>query len=150
MTLKHFTWVYYMIWCHVGPPWGHSGIHGGHVGLWKGPRVVQYDIISYIISMRSVLGPFAVMKGHFWSQRTIFGAILGHYGAPVGLWKGPRVVQHDIQSCYIAFRVIWSHAVTFWAILVILSHSRPFWCCFGSFWGPRGYLNGPRVVQHDI
>ena len=40
--------------------------------------------------------------------------------------------------------------MTFWAILVILSHSRPFWCCFGSFWGPRGYLNGPRVVQHDI
>ena len=29
MTLKHFTWVYYMIWCHVGPPWGHSGTHGG-------------------------------------------------------------------------------------------------------------------------
>ena len=33
---------------------------------------------------------------------------------------------------------------------MILSLSRPFWCCFGPFWGPRGYLNGPRVVQHDI
>ena len=41
-------------------------------------------------------GPFWVMKGHFWSWRVIFGAVLGHYGAPVGLWKGPRVVQHDI------------------------------------------------------
>ena len=29
MTLKHFQWVYYMIICHVGPPWGHSGIHWG-------------------------------------------------------------------------------------------------------------------------
>ena len=38
----------------------------------------------------------------------------------------------------------------FWAILVILSHSGPFQWCFGPFWGPRGYLNGPRVVQHDI
>ena len=54
------------------------------------------------------------------------------------------------HSALEVFRVIWSHAVTFWAILVILSHSRPFWCCFGSFWGPRGYLNGPRVLQHDI
>ena len=33
---------------------------------------------------------------------------------------------------------------------MILSHSRPFLCCFGPFWGPRGYPNGPRVVQHDI
>ena len=29
MTLKHFPWVYYMNICHVGPPWGHSGTHGG-------------------------------------------------------------------------------------------------------------------------
>ena len=28
MTLKHFPWVYYMIICHVGPHWGHSGTHG--------------------------------------------------------------------------------------------------------------------------
>ena len=64
-------------------------------GLWKGPRV---DTISYIIPMKNVLGPFAIMKGQFWSWRAIFGAVLGHYGAPapVGLWKGPRVVQHDI------------------------------------------------------
>ena len=29
MTLKQFPWVYYMIICHVEPPWGHSGTHGG-------------------------------------------------------------------------------------------------------------------------
>ena len=28
MTLKHFPWVYYMIICHVGPPWA----------LFRGPR----------------------------------------------------------------------------------------------------------------
>ena len=28
MTLKHFQWVYYMIICHVGPPWA----------LFRGPR----------------------------------------------------------------------------------------------------------------
>ena len=26
----------------------------------------------------------------------------------------------------------------------------PFRCCFGPFWDPCGYPNGPRVVQHDI
>ena len=29
MTLKHFPWVYYMIICDGGLPWGHSGTHGG-------------------------------------------------------------------------------------------------------------------------
>ena len=47
------------------------------------------------------LGPFGVMRDHFWSWRAIFGAVLGHYGAPVALWKGPRVVQHDKISCII-------------------------------------------------
>ena len=31
-----------------------------------------------------------------WTKFGFFGAVLGNYGARVGLWKGPRVVQHDI------------------------------------------------------
>ena len=33
MTLKHFQWVYYMIICHVGPPWA----------LFRGPRGPHND-----------------------------------------------------------------------------------------------------------
>ena len=82
MTLKHFPWVYYVIICHVGPPWGHSGTHGGlkmaqnstimalhdqkwpfmtRNGLCKGLRVVQHDKLLCNIPMASVLGPFRVM-----------------------------------------------------------------------------------------
>ena len=50
---------------------GHFGAVLGHfrapVGLWKGPRVVQHDILSWIIPMESVLGPFGVIQGHFGS-----------------------------------------------------------------------------------
>ena len=44
MALKHFPREYYMILCHVGPPWDLSEAHWGNVGLWKGPREVQYAI----------------------------------------------------------------------------------------------------------
>ena len=53
-----------------------------------------HNIIYY--TKKSVLGPFGVMRDHFWSWRAIFSAVLGHYGAAVRLWKGPRVVQHDV------------------------------------------------------
>ena len=38
MALKHFPWVYYMNICHVGPPWGHLGTHGGPL---NGPKQHQ-------------------------------------------------------------------------------------------------------------
>ena len=39
-------------------------------------------------------GPFLVMKG-------IYGALFGHFGAPMGLCKGPKVAQNDKISCNI-------------------------------------------------
>ena len=152
----HNTWLYDILG-HPGAFWE---AQMAPVGLWKGPMVVQHDTVSCNIPMVSVLGPFGVIQGHFGSWRAIFGhegpfvvlfwAIMGPQWASE---KGPgwsnMTYNHVIYPLEV-FRVIWSHAVTFWAILVILSHSRPFWCCFGPFWGPRGHLNGPRVVQHDI
>ena len=94
-------------------------------------------------------GPFSVMKGHFWC---CFGLLWGPRGPLKRAQGGPTwhiIMLYTHWKCLL-FRSIWSHAVTFWAILVILSHSWPFWSCFGPFWGPCGYLNGPRVVQHDI
>ena len=60
------------------------------------------------------------------------------------------IMLYTHGKCFRVIWAIWRHAVPFWAILVILSHSGPFWYCFGPFWGPRGYRNGPRVVQYDI
>ena len=70
--------------------------HTAPEGLWKGPRVVQHDLVSCYIPMRSVLGPFGVMKDH------------------LGSW-----------------RAIWDHEGP---CLVMKGH---FWCCFGPFGGPR-------------
>ena len=81
MTLKHFPWVYYMIICHVGPPWGHSGTHGGpkmaqnstkmaqnitKIALHgpkcpymtlNGPKTLAMGILHKILSYWATLGP---------------------------------------------------------------------------------------------
>ena len=65
---------------------GPFGVMQGHLGSWM-------DILGMkALHWRVILGH----KGQFWA---IKGAVLGHFGAPVGLWKGSRVVQHDIISC---------------------------------------------------
>ena len=98
---KHFPWVYYMILCHVGPPWG---LFRGPLGpRWllkrsQGGRI-WHIIMNYPPAkcLRAILGhawPFLVMKGHY-------GAVLGHFRAPMGLCKGTRVVQHDKILCNI-------------------------------------------------
>ena len=38
MALKHFPWVYYMILCHAGPPWGLFRGPGGPCGPLKRPQ----------------------------------------------------------------------------------------------------------------
>ena len=122
MALKHFPWVCYMI-CHVRPPWGlfrGSQVTGATLASEKAPGlpsmayihvlclwemfkghfgscrdILGHDGIFWVIKFlhwRAILGhewPFWVMKGHF-------GAVLGNFGAPMGRWKGSRVVQHDI------------------------------------------------------
>ena len=73
-----------MFKCHFGSCrgiFGHEGI------FW----------VMKFLHCRAILGhawPFLVMKGHY-------GAVLGHFGAPMGLCKGPKVVQHDKISCNI-------------------------------------------------
>ena len=152
----HNTWLYAIL----GYPGPFSEANVAPVGHWKGSRVVQYDTISCSIPMGSVLGcfgvfwvhagPFGVMNGHFWSWRAIFGAILGHYGAPVGPWKGPRVVQHDILSCYIAtwsdlgsFGVMQCHFEPFWWFWAIQAFLVLFWAILGPPWVPEWPQGGP-------
>ena len=49
MILKHFPWVYYMIICHVGPPWGHSGTHRGPKTALKCPRMAQNSQNGFLV-----------------------------------------------------------------------------------------------------
>ena len=147
MALNPFPRVYYMILCHVGPP---LGLCRGTLGprwplkmpnmaynhelcpweMFKGHLgscgdILGHDGIFWVIKFlhwRAILGhewPFWVMKGHF-------GAVLGNFGAPMGLWKGLRVVQHDIISCNISmgsgsgpFGVMYGHLGSWRAILMI-------------------------------
>ena len=73
-ALKHFPWVYYMILCHCGPPWG---IFSGPLGpRWplKSPQGGPiWHIIKYYVPEKclraiwSHAGTFWVMKGYFGS-----------------------------------------------------------------------------------
>ena len=105
---------------------GHYGAVLGHFGtlkdLCKGPRVVQYDTISCSIPMGSVLGTFGFMTGHFWCY---FGPLWGPCWPPKRAQGGPTWHIIMLYSHLKWFRVIWGHAVPFWAILVIISHSDP-------------------------
>ena len=142
-----------IIW-HIGPPWGlFRGPHGPSGPLKRpqgGPAWHNFMKYSHGKCFRAIWGhteTFWVMKGHFWSRRTIFGAVLGHYGAPVGLWKGPRVVQHDMKSCNIPigsvlgpFGVMQCHFEPFWWFWAILGH-------FGTVLGHFGAPVGTRMAQ---
>ena len=70
----------------------------GHFGSCR--DIFGHEGIFWVMKFlhcRAILGhawPFLVMKGHY-------GAVLGHFGAPMGLYKGLRVVQHDKILCNI-------------------------------------------------
>ena len=105
--------------------------------------------------------PLNISQGH----NTWLYAILGHPGAfseanvgPVGLWKGPRVVQHDTISCSIPmgsvlglFGVMQGHLgswrailVIFWAILVM------FWAILGPPWASEKGLGWSNMTYNHV
>ena len=76
----HFPWVYYMILCHVGPPWGlFRGPLGPRWPLNRPQGGPIWHIIMYYAPekcLRAILGhagTFWVMKGYFESWRDILG-----------------------------------------------------------------------------
>ena len=97
MTLKHFPWVYYMIICHVGPPWGHSGTHGApkwpktapkwprmaqnhqNGSKWRcmtpngpiDPKTLPLGILHDYLSCWTTIGPFSEAHGGpLWAQNS--------------------------------------------------------------------------------
>ena len=79
MALKHFPWVYYMILCHAGPPWGLFRGPGGPCGPLKRPQggpiwhiIMYYAPEKCFMAIWGHAGTFWVMKGLHWS------IILGH------------------------------------------------------------------------
>ena len=82
-----------MILCHAGPPWGLLR------GL-LGPKMAQNSTKMAKNTTKMALHgpkcphmtpngpktlPMGILHDYFWSRRTIFGDVLGQYGAPVGL-----------------------------------------------------------------
>ena len=130
------TWLYAIL----GYPGPFSEANVAPVGHWKGSRVVQYDTISCSIPMGSVLGPFGFMQGHFWCY---FGPLWGPCWPPKRAQGGPTWHIIMLYSHLKWFRVIWGHAVPFWAILVILSHSGHFGALLGHFGAPVGTWMAP-------
>ena len=121
-----------------------------------------------------VIYPWQVFSGHLGSCKDIWGheelfwwyfglswCCFGPFWGPRGPLKraqgGPTWHIIMLYSHLKWFRVIWGHAVPFWAILVILSHSGHFGdilgylgAVLGHYGAPVGLWKGPRVVQHDI
>ena len=110
----HFPWVYYMILCHVGPPWGlFRGPLGPRWPLNRPQGGPIWHIIMYYAPakcLRAILGhagtfwvmkgyfgswsffiapPFWVMNGHFWSWRAIMVLFWAIFGPPWASAKAP-------------------------------------------------------------
>ena len=64
MTLKHFPWVYYMIICHVGPPWGHSGTHAlwSNLGHFRNSQACSHSKLLESISCTNVAALHSIEK----------------------------------------------------------------------------------------
>ena len=92
MALKHFPWAYYMISCHVGPPWGlFRGPLGPRWPLKRPQGGPIWHIIMYYAPekcFRAIwghAGTFWVMKGYFGSRIFFiegqFWVMNGHFGS---------------------------------------------------------------------
>jgi len=103
ITLKHFPWVYYMIICHVGPPWalfrGPRGPLNGPKHHQDGPEYHQNGPSRPQMSIHDPKRPWNTSHGY----TTWYCVIVDHPGAfseaqwgHVGLWKVPKVAQYGI------------------------------------------------------
>ena len=141
MALKCFPWVYYMIICQVGPPWGHLGTHGGPKTAPKWPRMAQNHHNGSKWHCMTPNDPKTLPMGIIhdnmscWNTRALFRGPLGPCGPRKRPQGGP--IRHIImyyapEKC---FRAIWCHAGIFWvmkrhfgskkAILVLFSDKAP-------------------------
>ena len=86
MTLKNFPWVYYMIICHVGPPWGHSGTHGG-------PKMVQNSTTRAQNHQNGSKCHCMTPNDpkHF---KWVYKMIICHVGPSWALFRGPIMAQN--------------------------------------------------------
>ena len=96
MTLKHFPWVYYMIICHVGPPWGHSGTHGN-------PKMAQNCTEMAQMAQNYHAGPngplnfqFSIFQGQFLCFPyifTLYFVAMDVYALITILWKNCYFIE---------------------------------------------------------
>ena len=104
MTLKHFPWVYYMIICHVGPPWG----------LFRGPLGPRWPLKSPqggpIWHIIMFFAPEKCLRA-IWGHAGTFGVMKGYFGSWSFFIEGPFWVMNGHFGSWRAILVL------FWAIL---------------------------------
>ena len=103
MTLKHFSWVLYMILCHAGPPWGLFKSPLGPCKTLKRPQggPIWHMFQGHLESCRDILGheeSFWVIKALHWST------ILGHEG-PFWVIKGYLVLFWAISGPLLRYQL---------------------------------------------
>ena len=134
MALKHFPWEYYMILCHVGPPWG---LFRGTVG----PKMAQNSTKMAFMAQSGPVGPKIMLKWRAFMTQN------------VPSW--PKMYLHDPNGPKTFLRGIINDYITYWTTLGPFQRLKwpqctflkiPLWPDFEIFFGERGGHCGIRTA----
>ena len=115
---------------------------GNHESNSVGPKGGSWDQIKLPGAFRGRPGP---PKRPFWAKT-------GPFGGPrsaIGWSNMHRSMCYTPENLFRTTRGNLCQVGQFWPIRVILNCG-PFLCVLEQFWGPGGYLNGPKVDQNVI
>ena len=130
-----------------GPLWPKMALHGpkwcfNEVPLW--PKMTLHDPKCPCMTPN---GPKTFLGAYYITsicQLDHHGAFSETLWGHVGLWNGPRVVQHDMISCNILKRSVLRPLVVmqgyFGSWRAIFGHKGPFLVLFSAIMRPRGPL----------
>ena len=159
MTLKHFPWVYYMNICHVEPPWGHSGTHGGpkmaQTAL-KWPRMAQNHNNGSKWDCMTPNDPKTLQMGILHDYMSCW-TNLGPFQRPSGAQKLPKTSPRwpKISPKWLSMTtnvLTWPQMAQKTLPMGILHDVVSCWSTLGPFQRPMGPQNGPNstiMALHD-
>ena len=97
MALKHFHWVYYMITCHVGPPWA---LFRGPRGPNNGPKQHQKGLEWFKITKMAqnvTAWPQMTLNTSIWYITWLY-AMLDHPGPFSEAHGGPIMARNSTKN----------------------------------------------------
>ena len=151
MPLKHFPWIYYMNICHVGPPWGHSGTHGG-------PKMAQKSTKMAWMAQNHQNGskwhcmtpndPKTLPMGILHDYKSCW-TTLRPFGYPRGAQNGPKQHRNGLEWLKITRMV---QNVPAWPQMALKHFPWLYYmniCHVGPLWGHSGTHGGPKMAQNS-